>query len=356
MKMLCKDCDKIIQLYWNQQLDEKKRKEVEKHLSECKRCKEKLEALKIIEEKAKRIKTPEPGAAYWESFSQRVREKIISKQKQSFGHKIKEFFANIPALSPARLKVAAAIASFILVFIVGKLYIDYRGTIPERIKYAEKEIPEVKEPEIEKEISVPVPEETAPLAEEKKIEKRKAPETKKGAIKEERGKGTPDENAELMEGASGSPVILKRKRQVTKGIGEKAPVPEVMEREVTKPVEKEIAPKAAMRTLADAQDKKAKPRSKVQSMAVAGLEGEEAITAGYFFIPESLLAPDVHYLQKKLSGDSLTIIIDFWKEFIRENPEDPFVEKAYLQIAATDRRISENIKRRRDQEKFETKA
>jgi hypothetical protein len=331
MKMRCKDFDKLIHLFLDQKLDEQMKKEMEEHLSQCPRCKEKFEALKLVQEKARGIEIPEPEDAYWESFSRRVRERIISK-KQPFGAKLKEFASNIFVFTPAKLKIAAAVASIVLVFIVGKLYIDYRGTIPERIKPAEKEIStpeeletEVKAPGIEKEKPVPVPEKLAPVREEKKITERKALDIEKEKIKEKREKLPPEEGKDYE-------VVAKKK--APRDVGKKAPIPEIMEQEVAKTVEKAEPVKGTMRTLTDAEEKKAKPPSKVLCEAII-FEGQTKMTTTRYSLPDGTQIPDVDYRQKELSADSLRVIIDFWSKFIKDNPEDTFVESAYLQIAAS---------------------
>jgi len=336
--MICKDFERLIHLFLDQELDEQKREELEKHLAECQKCREKFETLKLVEEKAKGIKIPEPEEAYWERFSQRVRQRIISRQKQPFGAKLRGFLTNIFVFPPTRLKVAAVVASLILVIIVGKLYIDYRGTVPERVKYAEKETTKGEAPKMEKKIAAYAPEETAPPMEETKIEKQKAPDTKKGAIEEKREKPAPAVKPEPKGIDAGKGAELMAKKAVIRDVGKKAPVPEVMEQEVAKPIEKEEAPKAAMRVMADLEDKKAKPESKVAIECFIDRMPPEKTTPQEiceFWFADSIRIPDIDYFGRGLSADSLSVIRDFWKRFIQDNPDDPFVEYAYLQIAGS---------------------
>jgi hypothetical protein len=332
--MICKDFEKLIHLYLDQKLDEQKRKEVEKHLSECQKCREKFETLKLVEEKAKEIKIPEPGDAYWESFSQRVRQKIVSKQKQPFGAKLKEFASNIFVFTPARLRVAAAVVSIILVFIVGKLYIDYRGTIPERVKPAEKEIPKAdkreiafEEPRIEEEKRIPAPKKGAPIEEKKDVVGKKEPEITKEKL-------AISEKAELKEIEAGKGAELMTKKPPARDIGKVAPVPEIAEQEVLKPVEKEVVLKAPMRAMADVEEKKAKPRSKIMCVDIIG-EGDAEGHTIMCSMPDGTKIPDIDYNHGVLSTDSLRVIRDFWSKFLKDNPEDDAVERAYLQIAAS---------------------
>lgn len=336
--MICKDFEKLIHLYLDGKLDEQKRKEVEKHLAECQKCREKFESLKLVEEKAKGIKIPEPGDAYWESFSQRVRERIISKQKQPFGVKVKDFFATTFVLSPNRLRVAAAVASLVLVFIIGKLYIDYRGTVPERLKPVEVEAPVVEPPQIEEEKPSPAPEKPAPKREKKRVVEQKAAEIKEEASKEEVEKPTPPVQPEPKEVTAGKGAELITKKPIIGSMRKTVAVPEIAEQEVLKPEEKQEAPKAAMRTLADVEKKKAKPQSKVEIECFVDkmpLQEEMAPREKCFYLFEdSIQIPDIDYFGSKLSSDSLRVISDFWKKFVQDNPADPFVEYAYLQIAA----------------------
>jgi len=343
--MRCKDCEKFIHLYLDKKLDEQKRKEIEKHLSECPRCKEKFEALKMVEGKARGIEIPEPEEAYWQTFSQRVRERIISKQRQPFGIRLKEFVGNVFVFTPQRLRIAAAVASIVLVFIVGKLYIDYRGTIPEKIKLVEKEIPKAEKieraleaPATIGEKPAPAPELAPPRTEKKRVVDQKAAEIKEEATKEELEKPTPLIQPESKEVAAGAGVEPMAKKGVTRDIAEKEPVAGVMEQEALKTVEKEDVPKAAMTTMADVEDKKAKPESKVEAECfIDKMPPQEKMAPQemcVYWFADSIQIPDIDYFGSKLSTDSLRVISDFWKKFVQDNPADPFVEYAYLQIAA----------------------
>jgi len=338
--MICKDFEKLIHLYLDQKLDEQKKKEVEKHLAECQKCREKFETLKLVEKKAKGIKIPEPGDTYWESFSQRVRQRIVSQQKQTFGVKLKESVSNIFIFTPARLRVAAALVSIVLVFIVGKLYIDYRGTIPQRIKPAEKEIPKIEKsekvspaPGVEEEKPIPATGKGAPTEGEEKKAESKEPEIENEKLKMQKEKLTISEEAELKEVDAGKGAELTTKKPIIGSMRKGVTVPEIAEQEALKPVEKEEAPKATMRVMADVEDKKAKPESKVMGGHTLDLMTLQE-THEYLFA-DSIQILDVDYHHGYLNADSLRVIIDFWKKFIKENPDDSFVEYAYLQIAAS---------------------
>ena len=130
--MKCEDVDKFLHLYFDGELDEKKSKEMEEHLLSCQRCASKLLELKNLAEGAKGMKMPEPSPAYWKSFTEVVRNKIILRRRKSIWEKIKSGWESFFFYSPVKLRIAAGIASILLVFIIGKLYWDYKGKELER--------------------------------------------------------------------------------------------------------------------------------------------------------------------------------------------------------------------------------
>jgi hypothetical protein len=122
----CKGIDKLISLFLDGRLNESQRRKLEEHLSRCKSCKGKLSFLQSIQQKAKGIKAQEPPEEYWNTFSSRVREKLIARQeKPAFGWK--QVLENVFSFSPLKVKIAAGVISVVFVFVVGKLYLEHRG-------------------------------------------------------------------------------------------------------------------------------------------------------------------------------------------------------------------------------------
>lgn len=132
--MKCEDVDKLLHLYFDGELDAGKSKEIEEHLQTCQACAAKLKELANLAEGAKRIKMPEPSPDYWKSFTEEVRNKIILRRRKSFWAKIKSGWESFFFYSPLKLRIAAGIASILLVFIIGKLYWDYKGKELEKIR------------------------------------------------------------------------------------------------------------------------------------------------------------------------------------------------------------------------------
>jgi hypothetical protein len=156
IKLRCEDFDELIHLFWDGEIDERKKEEMEEHLSICKKCKQKLALLGSIEEKAKQVKIKEPSQEYWDTFSSRVRERIIAQKEESFSFRLKKVFENIFTFSPLKIKIAAGVVSIVFVFVVGKLYVDYQGkeVIPSsKLRIEKTREPAVYAPKLEKEVT-----------------------------------------------------------------------------------------------------------------------------------------------------------------------------------------------------------
>lgn len=168
--MKCEDFDKFLHLYFDGELDEGKSKEIEEHLLTCQNCAAKLQELKKLEEGTKGIRMPELSPEYWKTFAEQVRNEIILRRRKSFWTRLKSGWESFFFYSPVKLRIAAGIASVLLVFIVGKLYWDYKG----------KELERVRSERIEKALSTPAqqkPELQTPAVRESLQTKKPARET-----------------------------------------------------------------------------------------------------------------------------------------------------------------------------------
>jgi hypothetical protein len=121
----CKKYEKWVNLFWDKRLNQSQEEEFKKHLAECKTCRAKLSFLESVEGRAKEIRAKEPSKEYWDNFSSRVREKIASSRVESTAYGWKKALVNV--FSPWKIKVATAVVSIVLVFIIGKLFVDYHG-------------------------------------------------------------------------------------------------------------------------------------------------------------------------------------------------------------------------------------
>ena len=126
-------CDsKWLSLYLDGELSQGKRDKLERHLQICESCAERLEELKELEALAAGEKVPQVSEVYWETFSARVRNKLLLREKEtgadSFWKKLKGAFQ----ISPFRLKLAGAVATILIAAWIGRLYIDFRPASLER--------------------------------------------------------------------------------------------------------------------------------------------------------------------------------------------------------------------------------
>jgi len=163
----CEDFDKLIHLYFDGELDAGKSKEMEEHLLTCQNCAAKLQELKKLEESAKGVKLPEFSPEYWRTFAERVRNEIILRRRKSFWTRLKTGWESFFFYSPVKLRIAAGIASILLVFIIGKLYWDYKGEELERIRSERVEKALIPQTQKKVEALAPVFRESLQVAEQK---------------------------------------------------------------------------------------------------------------------------------------------------------------------------------------------
>lgn len=153
--MKCEEIDKLLHLYLDGELDVEKSKQIEEHLLTCQECAARLQGLESLDLAAKRIRMPVPSPDYWKTFSERVRNEIILRRKKSIWARIKSGWESFFFYSPVKLRIAAGIASILLVFIIGKLYWDYKGKELEKIRSEKME--KVLSPQAQKKVEVLAP-------------------------------------------------------------------------------------------------------------------------------------------------------------------------------------------------------
>lgn len=123
--MRCKRVEKLLYLYWDNELNEKQRKDIQEHIRVCQKCSEKFAHLNLLQTEAKKIQTPQLPRDYWDSFALRVKEKIEKRRKTSLGQIFFYFFKTVLTYSPTKIKWATAVVSVVLVFVVVRLFISY---------------------------------------------------------------------------------------------------------------------------------------------------------------------------------------------------------------------------------------
>lgn len=350
--MRCDDFDELIYLFRDGRIDEGKKEELDKHLSTCKRCKEKLALLESIEKGAREIKIKEPSQEYWDTFSNRVRERITAQKEESFSFKLKNFLQNIVTFSPLKIKVAAGVVSVVLVFIVGKLYVDYRGQqiVPTEPPMESTKAPAIHAPELAKEIAPP--EEKA-----KKEEKRALPrdDMDKTVSPEIPGEGKTAPAAPLEQEIKkkkefAPPGKELEKAQVARGIPkeetltEKAELKEDNLSSETPSIGAGAEGKGKMLEKAVPPEHKAKDVGEIQLKGITKTTAREpsqlafdraietaSVTSYYIINDEKVL--EITEEDTLLEEDVLRKTIDSWNKYIETNPEDSLANEGYLQVA-----------------------
>ena len=123
---------KWLSMYIDGELSDKKKKKLEEHLKVCDSCSWNLQELKMVDAYANLVKEPQISEAYWENFTSRVKNKLLIREKQSSESRLWGIFKSLFKPSPTKLKFATAIASVLVVALVGKLYLNYKGiSLPE---------------------------------------------------------------------------------------------------------------------------------------------------------------------------------------------------------------------------------
>jgi hypothetical protein len=362
----CKKYEKWVNLFWDKRLNQSQEEEFKKHLAECKTCQAKLSFLESVEGRAKEIRAKEPSKEYWDNFSSRVREKIASSRVESTAYGWKKALVNV--FSPWKIKVATAVVSIVLVFIIGKLYIDYRGKtiIPETsstsaIKEAPLSITEAKKGEN----SFPTessPKIAAPMEQPKNM----LPVV---SSDQEKAKVTPTvvAGAEKQAGMKEQKMRLSDKMPKQKSL----PVPVAVEKPgtpIAKPQaeatptqvnEKATPPEAA--PAAGAGEEKKMEKSKEEIISSREENREEAKENRDLLAPEKGIASkdvtspartsfisapsqEVILLHEKavrriketdtlMQAVDLRGIIQIWKDHFQDHPTDSLNQQGYLQVA-----------------------
>ncbi len=314
--MRCEDFDELIYLFWDGRIDERKKEKLEKHLSTCNRCKEKLALLESIEKEAQGIKIKEPSQEYWDTFSSRVRERVIGQKEESLSFRLKKVFENVFTFSPLKIKVATGLVSVVLVFIVGKLYIDYRGKeiIPSKPSIESRGKPALYTPEVTKEIS--------PTDEKVKKEKKLAP------LNKESEKALPPKtiSKEKIE-----PEEVKLK-------GKEIPLPETYSTGAGGEEKGKIS-QGVIQTERGAKDVEVVPSKETTKMTAAKPvplalgQAIETASVGNYYVLEGNKMLQVKEEDTLLQEDVLRRIIESWNRYLEKNPKDSLANEGYLQVA-----------------------
>ena len=358
--MKCERFDKLIHLFLDGRLEKDEESKLEEHLSTCEECAQRLALLKSMEEMARKVEVEEPSQEYWDTFSSRVKEKIVHREEKSFAFGLKSALKNIFSFSPLKIKVAAGLASVVLVFIVGKLYVDYRGQeiLPREGIIQTEEQPQLDVTKVAKKGEVSeaedrdrvIPPPAEPKREKKAvhIEEAKKKATPPGEliageemateelgaltapeVAEERGvhvsiPGVTDQAAVEARTPSEQPAVSPEAEQIGAGAQEK--LKRVQEAAPTPEQEKV----AESRDLLGEADAEGPAKSSIDLPQPTGFRASTA-TAQYEV--NRVTIPRMQDDDTLMPTDELRKTLEVWTKHIEENPADSLNNQGYLQVA-----------------------
>jgi hypothetical protein len=342
----------LINLFLDGRLDQKQEEELKGHLSQCPSCAEKLTFLESVERRARGIEAKEPSPSYWDSFSTRVRGKIAAREESTTVFGLKKALEKLFTFSPLKIKVAAGLVSIVLVFFIGKLYLEHKGEeiIPPLEVVQTEEHPRLDIMEIEKEREFPTQEieprgepipgepetekEAAPVAPPKK--QQPSPQVTKGkkeALSEKPETSTQLEVVEIPAPAYApviqEEVLVEAESSLRRStVPEEKPVGAGAEGKIEKDVTKIAAPDKEDTRRADAIEKTIKAEEPPPYSPKWAGPPQKGV--GY-----SLNEIRVHKLDENDTlgtAEDLSRTIQVWRDYIEQNPSDSLTKEGYLQI------------------------
>ena len=354
--MKCKIFDKLIHLFLDGKLERDKERELKEHLSTCEKCAQKLALLKSVEGAAKRIEIEKPQQEYWDTFSSRVREKIMEREEESPAFRLKKALQDIFSFSPLKMKVAAGLVSVVLVFIVGKLYVDYRSQeiVPFREVIRSEEQPQLDVTKVAEKGEVSEAEDRdraiRPLDEPKR-------EAEFAEVKEAKKRAIVTEQPITGEGSTAEEMGIPAPPKVAEEKGVSVSVPPVADQVTVEgeiPSEQPGIPPAAKQVGAGIEKKHEEARDtgirveeektgELEELAVEGKDKRvimKDVTAAVRtvrpmerYMVNKVAVPKIQEDDTLMRMDALTTTVQVWKDFIEENPADSLSREGYLQIA-----------------------
>ncbi|MFQ6093644.1 MAG: zf-HC2 domain-containing protein [bacterium] len=125
--MRCSSVRKLLSPYVDGELSEGRLRRVRDHLSRCGACRSELKALRTLDALSREALAQEPSEPYWASFLPRLHRKMAASPPQSSWEKAHNFIRDLLFPSSPWLKTAGAVASVMLILIVGRALIRSGG-------------------------------------------------------------------------------------------------------------------------------------------------------------------------------------------------------------------------------------
>jgi hypothetical protein len=340
----CEKFDRLINLFLDGRLDQKQEEELKGHLSGCPRCAQKLAFLESLEKEARGIKAKEPSPSYWDDFSTRVRDKITAKEESTTLFGLKNALESFLTFSPLKIKIAAGLVSLVLVFFIGKLYVEHKGEkmIPPLEVVQTEEQSRLDITEIEEERGLATQEiepKGEPIPGEQKIEKEAAPAAlpKKQQPSPQAPKGKKEaqietpEVEELPESSSYVPAITEEALLKAESSLQISVVPE--EKPVGAGTEEKkdtilvVAPDKLNIKGVSIQSKLKTVEPPRESPKWAGPPQK-----GVSYYLNDIQVNKLEENDTSAAVEDLRRTIKVWRDYIEQNPSDSLTKEGYLQI------------------------
>jgi hypothetical protein len=342
-KLSCEKFDKLIYLFWDGRLKSEDERELKEHLSECERCQKKLSLLELVEGGANRIPTKEPPQEYWDTFSSRIREKIVAQEDRSAVFKLKKAWKNIFTFYPLKIKVAAGLVSILLVFIIGKLYIYYKGEkiVPSApVVRTVEEPPHMVLPQVEKREGLPKEKgekETKSALEKPQMRIKSVPTDQMETLSKEAQPVPPTKIEEEKAVPPPTPLEIQAPMET-----EKPSIPAPVEKPVGAGTEKGaekrevlniIIPKEEAKKTEEVQQKGETQKQIMKDLSFSAKPSfTSSLVRDYYVVNEKSI-PKIADTDTLMQADELRRIIQTWKTHIQEKPTDSLSQQGYLQMA-----------------------
>ena len=365
--MKCDKFSKAISLYLDGRLDKAGETAFREHLSTCRRCAETLAALDSAQSAAKATTAAEPRPAYWDTFSNRVMERIEAEKERKARSPLRDLAVRILPAPGRRLRLAAGVASIALAIVVGVMYVDRQGdrVVPPGVPAPSdrQKVPEVakdmRTAETSPEVAIGQRKQQEPTDALKEMEAGGVPggtqaEAPAVAAKREEippaGKKEPSPPADANEPLKVATQSVSADKQATTPQAPAKPAEETKADKTAEPSVAEIgaverAPVQKAAESATDASRAAEKTTDTKTIAAEKMERSRVVSVTAFEMAaggrptvESYVVGGVT-LQKitdndsLLSADELRTLIASWKTHIEKNPTDTLNSEGYRQVA-----------------------
>lgn len=126
--MRCSRARKLLSPFMDGELSVKEAHKVRDHVTHCENCREELGQIEHLDALSRTVLPQESSEAYWANFLPRLHQKIHAAPSRSIWAKVTESMREVLLPTSPWLRTAGAVASVILVFVIGWALLRDTGT------------------------------------------------------------------------------------------------------------------------------------------------------------------------------------------------------------------------------------